>query len=110
MAGPVASGPPQAQGEHTPCTFSPAVWQGWDPPPPIAEPQPGPWGLQWGPVSDLGGLGGSGTGEGEAAASHPRDVLGWARHTGWLGNRTGPGARPSFAPRCLDMRDKPHLR
>lgn len=103
MAGPVASGPPQAQGEHTPRTFSPAVWQGWDTPAPIAEPQPSPWGLQWGPVSDLGGLGGSGTGEGEAAASHPWDVLGWAgTQAGWgIGQARGQGpASPPAALTC----------
>lgn len=58
------------------------------PPRPTGEPQPSPWELQWGPVRDLGGLGGSGTSEGETAASRPRGPSWcWAQHTGWLGSK-----------------------
>lgn len=103
MAGPVASGPPQAQGEHTPRTFSPAVWQGWDPPPPSRSRSPA-----------RGGCSGAqlvtwevweGQGPGRVRLQPPTLGMFWAglsTQAGWgIGQAWGQGpASPSAALTC----------
>lgn len=60
------------------------------------EPQPSPWELQWGPVRDLGGLGGQGPGRVRDQPPALGNVLGWAQQQAGWGIRQAWGQGPAL--------------